>query len=107
MILCQWQQTSVCPSFSCNRAAAVYESKAGGIVDVLFDLKEKAESDEHCARLKTMLSTISTSVDSIEEDNTDLTQSAAEEGKAVTEGDLAVTRLTTRQPSQPVWKSLL
>ena len=55
-----------------------------------------------------MLSTISTSlVDSIEEDNTDLTQPAAEEGKAVTEGDLAVTRLTTRQPSQPVWKSLL
>ena len=50
-----------------------------------------------------MLSTISTSlVDSIEEDNTDLTQPAAEEGKAVTEGDLAVTRLTTRQPSRQI-----
>ena len=94
-------------------AAAVYESKAGGIVDVLVDLKEKAESELSVLRkaednakhnfdmLKQSL------VDSIKEDNTDLTQPAAKDGKAVTEGDLAVTRLITRQPSQPVWRSLL
>ena len=67
-------------------------------------------------------------VDSIKEDNTDLTQPAADEGKAVTEGDLAVTSkdlaasendlatvglsacqlpLIMRQPSQPAWRSLL
>jgi chromosome segregation ATPase len=83
-------------------AAKVYESKAGAIVDVLGDMKEKAESQladlrkaESNAKhnfdmLKQSL------VDSLAADNTDLTQeknalSAAEEGKATAEGDLSVT----------------
>jgi len=83
-------------------AAAVYKSKSGGIVDVLVDMKEKAESElgdlrkaENSAKhnfnmLKQSLT------DSLKADNTDMTQeksalAAAEEGKATAEGDLSVT----------------
>merc|ERR1719361_3098452 len=83
-------------------AAAVYKSHSGGIVDVLVDMKEKAESElsdlrkaENNAKhnfnmLKQSL------VDSMKADNTDLSQeksalAGAEEGKATAEGDLSVT----------------
>jgi len=83
-------------------AAKAYEGKGGAIVDVLDDMKEKAESQladlrkaEGAAKhnfnmLKQSL------VDSITADNTDLSQSKtalaeAEEGKATAEGDLSVT----------------
>merc|ERR1740124_887362 len=83
-------------------AAAVYESKSGGIVDVLVDMKEKAEGElselrkaENSAKhnfnmLKQSLE------DSMSADNTDLAQeksalAASEEGKATAEGDLSVT----------------
>jgi len=83
-------------------AAKQYESKAGAIVDVLGDMKEKAESEladlrkaENNAKhnfdmLKQSLT------DSLSADNTDLDQekkslSASEEGKATAEGDLSVT----------------
>jgi len=83
-------------------AAAVYESKAGGIVDVLVDLKEKAESELADLRkaegsAKHNFDMLAQSLnDSIKADTTDLTQeknslSVAEEGKAVAEGDLGVT----------------
>merc|ERR1719195_1141578 len=84
-------------------AAAVYKSHSGGIVDVLVDMKEKAESElsdlrkaENNAKhnfnmLKQSL------VDSVKADNTDLSQeksalAGAEEGKATAEGDLAVSQ---------------
>merc|ERR1719361_2586407 len=82
-------------------AAAVYKSHSSGIVDILVDMKEKAESElgdlrkaENSAKhnfnmLKQSLE------DSMKADNTDLSQeksalAAAEEGKATAEGDLAV-----------------
>jgi len=84
-------------------AAAVYESKAGGIVDVLADMKDKAEGElgdlrkaENSAKhnfnmLKQSLD------DQISADSTDLKQeknalAAAQEGKATAEGDLSVTK---------------
>jgi len=83
-------------------AAASYKSHSTGIVDVLGDMKEKAEgelsdlrkaekNDKHNFNmLKQSL------VDSIGADNTDLDQeksalAAADEGKATAEGDLSVT----------------
>jgi len=83
-------------------AAAVYESKSGGIVDVLEDMKEKAEgqlSDLRKAEtngqhnydmLKQSLE------DSIKADTTDKdqeaeTKAAAEEGKATATGELEAT----------------
>jgi len=84
-------------------AAKVYESKAGGIVDVLADMKDKAEGElgdlrkaENSAKhnfnmLKQSLE------DQISADGTDLKQeknalAAAQEGKATAEGDLTVTK---------------
>jgi len=84
-------------------AAKVYESKAGGIVDVLADMKDKAEGElgdlrkaENSAKhnfdmLKQSLD------DQISADSTDLKQeknalAAAQEGKATAEGDLSVTK---------------
>jgi chromosome segregation ATPase len=84
-------------------AAKVYESKAGGIVDVLADMKDKAESElsdlrkaENNAQhnynmLKQSLE------DQIKADSTDLKQeknslAASEEEKATAEGDLGVTK---------------
>jgi len=84
-------------------AAQVYESKAGGIVDVLADMKDKAEGElgdlrkaENSAKhnfnmLKQSLD------DQISADSTDLKQeknalAAAQEGKATAEGDLSVTK---------------
>jgi len=84
-------------------AAKVYESKAGGIVDVLTDMKDKAEAElgelrkaENNAKhnfnmLKQSLT------DQITADTTDLKQqksalAAAEEAQATAEGDLSVTK---------------
>jgi chromosome segregation ATPase len=83
-------------------AAKQYESKAGAIVDVLGDMKEKAESELADLRkaegnAKHNFDMLKQSLtDSLSADNTDLTQeknalSAAEEGKATAEGDLSVT----------------
>jgi DNA repair exonuclease SbcCD ATPase subunit len=83
-------------------APAVYESKAGAIVDVLADMKEKAESElaelrkaegnakHNYDMLKQSLT------DSISADNTDMDQEkksmgANSEEKATAEGDLSVT----------------
>jgi len=83
-------------------AASVYKSHSSGIVDILVDMKEKAESElsdlrkaENSAKhnfnmLKQSLE------DSMKADNTDLAQeksslAASEEGKATAEGDLTVT----------------
>jgi len=83
-------------------APAVYESKAGAIVDVLADMKEKAESElaelrkaegnakHNFDMLKQSLT------DSITADNTDMDQEkksmgANSEEKATAEGDLTVT----------------
>jgi chromosome segregation ATPase len=83
-------------------APKAYESKAGAIVDVLGDMKEKAESELADLRkaegnAKHNFDMLKQSLtDSLSADNTDLTQeknalSAAEEGKATAEGDLSVT----------------
>merc|ERR1719201_1513523 len=83
-------------------AAAAYKSKSGGIVDVLVDMKEKAESELGDLRkaennAKHNFNMLKQSLeDSIKADNTDLSQektalAAAEEGKATAEGDLSVT----------------
>merc|ERR1740124_822485 len=83
-------------------AAAVYKSKSGGIVDVLVDIKEKAESELGDLRkaegnAKHNFNMLKQSLeDSMTADNTDLSQeksalAAAQEGKATAEGDLSVT----------------
>jgi len=83
-------------------AAAVYKSKSGGIVDVLVDMKEKAESELSDLRkaennAKHNFNMLKQSLeDSMSADNTDLSQeksalAAAEEGKATAEGDLSMT----------------
>jgi len=83
-------------------AAATYENKSGGIVDVLVNMKDKAEGELADMRkaenankhnfnmLKQSL------VDSLSADNTDLKQeksalASAEEDQATAEGDLSVT----------------
>merc|ERR1719201_1091633 len=84
-------------------AAAAYKSKSGGIVDVLVDMKEKAESELGDLRkaennAKHNFNMLKQSLeDSMKADNTDLSQektalAAAEEGKATAEGDLAVAK---------------
>jgi predicted nucleic acid-binding Zn-ribbon protein len=83
-------------------AAAVYESKSGGIVDVLADMKDKAESELDELRkaegnAKHNFNMLKQSLeDQIAADNTDLDQEKAakatsEETKATAEGDLAIT----------------
>jgi len=83
-------------------AAKAYEGKAGAIVDVLEDMKEKAESQLADLRkaegnAKHNFNMLKQSLtDSITADNTDLSQTKtalaeAEEGKATAEGDLSVT----------------
>merc|ERR1719469_1121332 len=83
-------------------AAAVYKSKSGGIVDVLVDINEKAESELGDLRkaegnAKHNFNMLKQSLeDSMTADNTDLSQeksalAAAQEGKATAEGDLSVT----------------
>ena len=83
-------------------AAAVYESKAGSIVDVLADMKDKAESELDELRkaesnAKHNFNMLKQSLDDqIAADSTDLDQeesmkSEAEETKATSEGDLSVT----------------
>jgi len=83
-------------------AAAVYESKSGGIVDVLADMKDKAESELDELRkaegnAKHNFNMLKQSLeDQIAADTTDLDQEkaakgAAEETKATAEGDLAIT----------------
>jgi len=83
-------------------AAAVYESKSGGIVDVLADMKDKAESELDELRkaegnAKHNFNMLKQSLeDQIAADTTDLDQekaakSASEETKATAEGDLAIT----------------
>jgi chromosome segregation ATPase len=83
-------------------AAAVYESKSGGIVDVLADMKDKAESELDELRkaegnAKHNFNMLKQSLeDQIAADTTDLDQEkaakgASEETKATAEGDLAVT----------------
>jgi hypothetical protein len=83
-------------------AAAVYKSKSGGIMDVLEDLKEKAESEladlrkaEGNAKHNYEM-TKQSLVDQSDADDKDLSdekaaKAAAEETKATAEGDLAVT----------------
>jgi len=83
-------------------AAAVYESKSGGIVDVLDDMKGKAESELDDLRkaetsAKHNFNMLRQSLeDQISADTSDLEQeksakAAAEEGKATAQGDLSVT----------------
>jgi len=83
-------------------AAATYESKSGSIVDVLEDMKEKAESELDELRkaegnAKHNFNMLKQSLeDQIGADSTDLDQeksskASAEEGKATAEGDLVVT----------------
>merc|ERR1719181_1575139 len=83
-------------------AAAVYESKSGSIVDVLADMKDKAESELDELRkaegnAKHNFNMLKQSLDDqIAADSTDLdqeksTKSEAEETKATSEGDLSVT----------------
>jgi len=83
-------------------AAAVYESKSGGIVDVLADMKDKAESELDELRkaegnAKHNFNMLKQSLeDQIAADTTDLDQEKAakatsEETKATAEGDLAIT----------------
>merc|ERR1740139_2093297 len=84
-------------------AAATYESKSGGIVDVLADMKDKAESELDELRkaegsAKHNFNMLKQSLeDQITADTTDLDQeksakAAAEETKATAEGDLAITK---------------
>ena len=83
-------------------AAQVYESKAGGIVDVLADMKDKAESElsdlrkaeQNTAHNFNMLKQsledqITADTKSMEEEKAK--KAAAEEEKATAEGDLAIT----------------
>jgi len=83
-------------------AAAVYESKSGSIVDVLADMKDKAESELDELRkaegnAKHNFNMLKQSLeDQISADSTDLDQEKAakatsEETKATAEGDLAIT----------------
>jgi uncharacterized protein (DUF3084 family) len=83
-------------------AAAVYESKSGSIVDVLQDMKDKADSELDELRkaegnAKHNFNMLKQSLDDqIAADSTDLDQeksskAEAEEGKATAEGDLVVT----------------
>jgi septation ring formation regulator EzrA len=83
-------------------AAATYESKSGSIVDVLQDMKDKAESELDELRkaegnAKHNFNMLKQSLDDqIAADSTDLDQeksskAGSEEGKATAEGDLAVT----------------
>merc|ERR1719440_298282 len=83
-------------------AAATYKSQSGGIVDVLEDLKEKAEGELGDARkaessTKHNFGMMKQSLeDQMAADNKDLDEqknakAAAEEGKATAEGDLATT----------------
>jgi hypothetical protein len=83
-------------------AAAVYESKSGGIVDVLADMKDKAESELDELRkaegnAKHNFNMLKQSLeDQIAADSTDMDQekaakSTSEETKATAEGDLAIT----------------
>jgi len=83
-------------------AAAAYESKSGGIVDVLADMKDKAESELDELRkaegnAKHNFNMLKQSLeDQIAADTTDLDQEKAakatsEETKATAEGDLAIT----------------
>jgi chromosome segregation ATPase len=83
-------------------AAAVYESKSGGIVDVLADMKDKAESELDELRkaegnAKHNFNMLKQSLeDQMAADTTDLDQEKAakatsEETKATAEGDLAIT----------------
>merc|ERR1719245_1766935 len=84
-------------------AAAVYKSQSGGIVDVLVDMKEKADGELSDLRkaennAKHNFNMLKQSLeDSMKADNTDLAQeknslAASEEGKATAEGDLAVSQ---------------
>jgi len=83
-------------------AAATYESKSGSIVDVLEDMKDKADSELDELRkaegnAKHNFNMLKQSLeDQIGADSTDLDQeksskAGAEEGKATAEGDLVVT----------------
>ena len=83
-------------------AAAVYESKSGSIVDVLEDMKDKADSELDELRkaegsAKHNFNMLKQSLDDqIAADSTDLDQeksskAGAEEGKATAEGDLVIT----------------
>jgi hypothetical protein len=83
-------------------AAKAYSGKAGAIVDVLEDMKEKAESQLADLRkaegnAKHNFNMLKQSLtDSVTADNADLSQektslAEAEEGKATAEGDLSVT----------------
>lgn len=83
-------------------AAAVYESKSGSIVDVLEDMKDKADSELDELRkaegnAKHNFNMLKQSLeDQIGADTTDLDQeksskAGAEEGKATAEGDLTIT----------------
>jgi len=83
-------------------AAAVYESKSGSIVDVLEDMKDKADSELDELRkaegsAKHNFNMLKQSLDDqIAADSSDLDQeksskAGAEEGKATSEGDLVIT----------------
>jgi len=83
-------------------AAATYENKSGGIVDVLEDMKDKADSELDELRkaegnAKHNFNMLKQSLDDqIAADGTDLDQeksskAGAEEGKATAEGDLVIT----------------
>merc|ERR1719469_497022 len=100
--LVQSQQSDDSDDDLAEPAAAAYKSKSGNIVDVLEDLKEKAEgqlselrkaevnTNHNYAMLKQSLE------DQIAADNKDMdeqkaSKAAAEEGKATSEGDMGMT----------------
>ena len=83
-------------------AAKVYESKSGGIVDILEDMKEKAEDElkdlrkaeteaQHNFDMLKQSLTDSIKADTTDKDQEAEAKAAAEEGKATAEGDLEMT----------------
>merc|ERR1719453_2749943 len=92
-------------------AAAVYKSQSGGIVDLLEDLKEKAEGELAEARkaesnTKHNYNMMKQSLeDQMAADTKDMNEEksakeAAEEGKATAEGDLATTEAALKEAQE-------
>jgi len=90
-------------------AAATYKTHSGGIIDVLEDLKEKAEGEladvrkaevnaKHNYEMLAQSLQDQMNQDSKDMDDEKSQKAAAEEGKATAEGDLEVTKRTWRTP---------
>merc|ERR1719287_398247 len=101
--LVQSQQTSQSDDSELGAPAAkTYESKSGGIVDILEDMKEKAEDElkdlrkaeteaQHNFDMLKQSLTDAIKADTTDKDQEAEAKAAAEEGKATAEGDLEVT----------------